>query len=641
MRILELTLVALVLLFALLAVGGGSARPVRAVLCLGGVLAMALLGAWWTAPLPALNGVRPGALEGQGFATSDTCLACHPDQHASWRASYHSRMTQLATPQAVLADFDQVELEDRGRRYRMERRGDEFWVEMQDPLADFEGRGDGVPIRERVVMTTGSHHLQTYWIRPEHGGGRFFQVPWVWHVADRRWMPSLDSFLRPPPTTPVVIEVWNSGCIDCHTVGGQPGFDVAGQRADSRVAELGIACESCHGPGAAHAAAQRSPLERYARHFAAAGDTPSELAIVQPQRLSGVRSIQVCGQCHSASGDLDLPRWFREGRRYRAGGRLEEEKLLLRYEEEPAHPLVRAWLQQEPDGLRGRFWRDGAVRVAGREANGVLESACLQDEDFSCLSCHSMHSGEPDDQLATAARGDAACVACHADIGAAGSGHTRHAAGGAGSACYDCHMPRTTYGLFTAMRSHKIDSPSAQNTLQSGRPNACNLCHVDRPLAWSAEWLERWWSVAPPAPERWSREQREVSQTVLDLLRGDAVQRVLAAWHLGWDHARQAAGEGWQAPLLAQLLDDPYAVVRYVAWRALRAQPGFESFEYDFVAPEEGRAAARERALARSRELGSSPRSSQVLQDAQGAVDLEAVSALRAQRDDRPVRIIE
>ena len=54
-------------------------------------------------------------------------------------------------------------------------------------------------------------------------------------------------------------------------------------------------------------------------------------------------------------------------------------------------------------------------------------------------------------------------------------------------------------------------------------------------------------------------EQRNVAASVLDLLKGDAGQRALAAANLGWQPAREAAGSSWMAPHLAQLFTDPYS----------------------------------------------------------------------------------
>ena len=59
-------------------------------------------------------------------------------------------------------------------------------------------------------------------------------------------------------------------------------------------------------------------------------------------------------------------------------------------------------------------------------------------------------------------------------------------------------MPFTTYGLLKTIRSHQISNPSVQATLETGRPNACNLCHLDKTLEWTANALTR-----SDAPLRW------------------------------------------------------------------------------------------------------------------------------------------
>ena len=76
----------------------------------------------------------PEQATGQGFVTSGTCQTCHPVQYDTWHRSYHRTMTQRATPSTVLGTFDDVVFENHGFRWRFERRGDEFWVEMPDPL---------------------------------------------------------------------------------------------------------------------------------------------------------------------------------------------------------------------------------------------------------------------------------------------------------------------------------------------------------------------------------------------------------------------------------------------------------------------------------------------------------------------------
>jgi predicted CXXCH cytochrome family protein len=233
------------------------------------------------------------------------------------------------------------------------------------------------------------------------------------------------------------------------------------------------------------------------------------------------------------------------------------------------------------------------VRVSGREFNGLVESPCYQKGQLSCLSCHSMHQSQPADQLAAKMESNQACLQCHDKIQV--QAHTRHRPDSSGSLCYNCHMPHTTYGLMKAIRSHTIDSPSVPATLRTGRPNACNLCHLDQTLAWTARHLGEWYGQKVPALPA---DEQQVSAAALLVLRGDAGQRALLAWHMGWAPARQASGEKWLAPYLAQLFDDPYATVRYLAQRSLQRLPGFQDFPYDYIAPAADRAQAPARARA-------------------------------------------
>jgi hypothetical protein len=179
------------------------------------------------------------------------------------------------------------------------------------------------------------------------------------------------------------------------------------------------------------------------------------------------------------------------------------------------------------------FWPDGMVRVTGREYNGLIESPCYQRGEPSCLSCHEMHPDDRssssleewrNDQLKAELPGDRACLKCHADFADRIAEHTHHAVDSSGSNCLNCHMPHTTYGLLKTIRSHQIDSPSVGAALSIGRPTACNHCHLDRSLGWTAEHLKSWYSHDIP---ELTETQLNRSAAVHDLLTGDAAQRVV------------------------------------------------------------------------------------------------------------------
>ncbi|MBL8723080.1 MAG: C cytochrome precursor [Planctomycetes bacterium] len=606
-------------------------RPVAAIaaaLCATAAM-VTLAAAFWQrgpGPLPeAAVAGRPVEVAADGYTGSASCRACHPREHSTWRASYHRSMTQRATQETVLADFSGT-LECAGQKFALERRDDGFWIELADPVA---APGQGQRVRRKVVTTTGSHQMQVYWY--ETGYERVLGLlPFVWQVAERRWLPRASAFLLPhDDAIQHQLGDWSLICIKCHATHGRPRLDwdnTGMHGADTQVAEFGIACEACHGPGERHAAEQRNPLRRYLQHF----DTATAPSIVDPSQLDHVRSTQVCGQCHGnfeyhfTRAEPRLQEWFQRGFTYRPGDDLLADRTLKSKGDE-------------------QFWSDGLIRVAGREYNALVGSGCFDRGEMSCLSCHTLHQAADDprpqkewadDQLRPDS-GDASCLQCHPKFAADPAAHSHHAADSPGSRCMNCHMPHTTYGLLKGVRTHRVASPSVPSSLATGRPNACNQCHLDRSLGWTADALQRWYGT--PVPEL-SREQRDVAAGVLWTLRGDAAQRALMAWSFGWAPAQQAAGTDWFAPYVAELLVDPYEAVRVIAERSLRTLPGAAQAPRDLLGAAEGRERAKAEVLAGFRPQGVAR--PEVLLTTTG-LDQAAFDALLARRDRRPVRLFE
>jgi predicted CXXCH cytochrome family protein len=260
---------------------------------------------------------------------------------------------------------------------------------------------------------------------------------------------------------------------------------------------------------------------------------------------------------------------------------------------------------------------------------------------MSCLSCHSLHQSDPDDQLAAGMRGNQACYQCHAEYEAKLTEHTNHAADSEGSRCYNCHMPHTSYGLMKGIRAHTVTNPSVEESTRHGRPNACNLCHLDQTLEWTGEHLTSWYGQ--PRPEL-DEEQQDISAALLWLLRGDAGQRALTAWHFGWEPARQASGTEWMAPFLAELLVDPYAAVRYIAHHSLIKSDGFEELSYDYIGPLKERATARRETLERWNTQSppiDQEKTGPLLMNQEGVLLDEAVRQIINRRDDTPMTLWE
>jgi hypothetical protein len=236
---------------------------------------------------------------------------------------------------------------------------------------------------------------------------------------------------------------------------------------------------------------------------------------------------------------------------------------------------------------------------------------------------------------------DAACLQCHKTMTTNITGHTHHAAESSGSRCYNCHMPRTTFGLLRAMRSHQVSSPTVQESIMYGRPNACNLCHLDQTLAWTAEKLHAWFNQ--PAPEL-SQDDQTIAAAVQWIVKGDAGQRALIAWGMGWESAQKIASRDWLYPYLIYSLADPYAAVRFDAWKSLQTLPGFSGFSFTFTAADhslsEAATHAYEKWLREIRDANAVYRPETAI-DADGHFQQDVFQRLRSERDDKPIILAE
>ena len=585
---------------------------------------------------------RPVQTPGEGYASSAECRVCHPSQYNSWHDSYHRTMTQVADPANVIPKLEGMKLSLEGWDYRVEREGEAFFVRRRPSNAPDQPFAES----RKIVLLTGSHNLQFLWV--DTGKGRTLEhFPFGWLVAEKMWAPLTDTFLCPPEFRAAdVMGDWNAGCIDCHTTQGRsrPVHDTS---FDSRVTDFGIACEACHGEGRKHIAQNRNPLRRYWLHVTGKPDP----TMANPARLKGPESALACGQCHSvwafANANAEHA-WREEGVKYRPG----QSDLGERFVVEPTKPdhaaEKEAMFKKNPLLASGVFWGDGQVRVVGREYNGVKESPCFKGGEFSCVTCHDMHP--PDaaagkawaaNQLKPAAQSDATCLSCHEPIKARLAAHTHHAPGSAGNSCYDCHLPHTSFGLLRAVRSHQVSKPSVAESVKFGRPNACNLCHLDRPLAWTAEKLQAWYGQKPG---ELSRDDREIAAGVRWLLQGDAGQRALVAWSMGWAPAQQAAGRDWLAPYLIGELTDPYAAVRFVAGKSLQTLPEYRDFTFNYTAGRNEIRAVATKAYQHWKELPrSAPMAERpaILLNADGSFQLYDYRRLIFLRDNRPMYIIE
>jgi cytochrome c553 len=234
------------------------------------------------------------------YAGSSACAACHQIEHGQWARSLHIRMTKPVADALIVGNFDKVSFADNGRAYRMESRDGRRFISVSHGGRAFE--------QFEVHYTLGAKRFQGYLTRlPE---GRIYVLPVFWHVAQKRWVdwkeitpvPDGDHDLR---------QIWNVTCFNCHATNLDAKFDVASKTYNTTWTEMGLGCETCHGPGRAHIGLMREwekdPATKpdYDRS-ASNRELGATLKIFSPRTANARQVFDTCAYCHGNKNNLFL-----------------------------------------------------------------------------------------------------------------------------------------------------------------------------------------------------------------------------------------------------------------------------------------------------------------------------------------------
>ncbi|MCI0376213.1 MAG: cytochrome c3 family protein [Gemmataceae bacterium] len=589
----SLLLVAALVLALQLARVWNMARGVAAALLVTGILA----GSWWLLGQAAPPDAGPEDWSQVAAVPSASCAKCHADHYESWHRSYHRTMTRDAAPDTVKGDFNNVVHDYQGLKTRFTREQDAYFLETIDPRwalmrAKLGPESDKLPpqqhVKLRVDRLVGSHWIQECMHREP--SGRYQRLPLIYHIVEKRWVHSNGGFLAPDSDdfwSQCRGYAWNDSCLYCHNTGPAknplrgPRGQIIGYRTE--VDELGISCQACHGPGSEHVRLNHNPARRLALQQSGAGD-PS---IVHPMRLSVPRRDEICARCHGAltpKAEAWDPHTNRDP--FIPGQELAKFNHFFWSEAEQAKLTGVRLPKEEPEPIDGRFWGDGTPLTTALEYNGMALSACYEKGHgkLSCLSCHTMHGPDPNFMLKPKMNTNEACFQCHGEYRERLSAHTRHPAESAGSLCYNCHMPHLVYSLLSTHRSHRIEIPDIETTRATGKPHACNQCHLDKSLGWTQEQLKQWPGSKAKKAVPLTQDESTLSSALLLMTTKDARSRVMVAGAFANPAAQHASGVDWFGPFLTRLLrDERYPAVRYLAHRGLRVAFGDEAsgpFDY-------------------------------------------------------------
>lgn len=332
------------------------------------------------------------------YVGAAACRECHAEISEDQQASRHSMTFRFGDQPDGLPwnGFSKADFHSEKLKASFDPR--------QTPLSlTFESDGEEVHGLMKFIMGSGRHAV-TPVIEPEDGTG-LRESRWTWYAPVNDWditpgqprVPASPLDLMGVAQSPDMIRL----CLGCHTTNPSEIL----KREGRTVADRGIGCERCHGPGGNHIEAIRAEIP--------------DKAIGRFRRNSmGTRPqvMQACGECHGTMG-RDLA--------------TNSDAAVVRFQ---AMTLTFSECFKQGQGLR----------------NG-----------FDCLTCHSPHhDAETDARLY-----DTKCIDCHKATGT-GAVNTVNEANArlckvepAGN-CVSCHMPKIpSVQPHTRFTDHQIRIP--------------------------------------------------------------------------------------------------------------------------------------------------------------------------------------
>ena len=336
---------------------------------------------WWptmsTAPLEAYTG-------------SDGCVQCHADESLGKSLTSMQRAASKAEHAALLQQISAGSKRATNASYA--------------PFS-YVVRADREALDYTVTNGSGKESQRLEWVMGAGDLGQTFV-----YERDGLWYQSRMSAYAKPPfldvTTGLKIDAGTDlidalgrsltpeelrHCFSCHTV-----HATSSRGFNPLHAELGLGCESCHGPGAKHAK----------KMMVGAAKSPgkTDLAIFNPSGLPPADSMDFCGACHRTFGDVT------------EAANQANDSSVVRF---------------QPYRLeKSRCWRE------------------TQDARLTCVACHDPH--EPLNRNAVAY--DKHCLGCHM-ANVAGNHAGKVCPTGAKDQCVSCHMPKVAvasmHGEFT------------------------------------------------------------------------------------------------------------------------------------------------------------------------------------------------
>ncbi|WP_291993909.1 tetratricopeptide repeat protein [Candidatus Accumulibacter sp. ACC003] len=420
----------------------------------------------------AATAASPAIAASASYVGANACKSCHESEFKAWSGSHHQLAMQEASASTVLGDFTDARFDYHGVESSFFKRDDKFIVRTDGP--------DGKLVDYPISYTFGVYPLQQYLIA--FPGGRYQVLPIAWDSrpqgeGGQRWFhlyPDQNVDHQDPLHWTGIYQNWALQCAECHSTNLRKGYDANSNSYQTTYEEINVACESCHGPAAAHVAwagstkppytaADNKGLVSLNSRWHEAWKFPNDGArFAVRDRPADPAAMNSCAACHSRRSTLH------EGGQ--AGAPLED-----------THRLA---MLTAPN-----YHADGQQREEVYVWGSFLQSKMHQN-GVTCMDCHEPHSQK------LRAEGNALCTRCHAASEFDAPSHHRHRAGGEGAQCVTCHMPTQNYMVIHARPDHSLRIPRPDLSLSLGSPNSCTQCHSDKKPEWAAGAMDKWYGKA-------------------------------------------------------------------------------------------------------------------------------------------------
>jgi tetratricopeptide (TPR) repeat protein len=371
---------------------------------------------------------HPQAVKTSQYADRASCVGCHADEAAGYahtgmaRAFYKPQQSNTVdSPASERQFFHAVS----GTWFSMTAHDGGFFQRRWQ--IGFDGTPTNVEELSIDSVMGSGNHVRSYLHREQDG--TLIELPLAWYSEGSGHWGMNPGFDNAHPMTRRTIAY---ECMFCHN--GYPQVPATAHRdliAAPTYNSLpeGIDCQRCHGAAAAHVKAAQTPGTSLQRIRA---------LVLNPERLSNDRQMEVCEQCHLETTSHLLPDRIRH------------------YDQEPFgydpnHPLAdfNAYFVRDPAKGRTDNFEIASEAYRLRQSQCYLQSGGA----LTCETCHDPHNLHKGPQSAVYYAN--VCMRCHASNLPQQISEHKHTAS---TECIACHMPqrRTEDVVHAVMTDHLI-----------------------------------------------------------------------------------------------------------------------------------------------------------------------------------------